>query len=61
MALLRPLKLMLFSPAVLIVSWYMAVCYGMNYIVFTTLTETLIDSYGFAQGSMGLGFLGLGV
>lgn len=60
MALMRPVKLMLLSPVVLIISVYMAVAYGMMYIVLTTLTEILMNTYEFAQGPLGLGFLGLG-
>ena len=59
-AFLRPLYLLIFAPAVSIAAVYMAVVYGMVYLVLTTLTEMLEGTYDFGQSVVGLGFLGLG-
>ena len=56
----RPLKMMVFSPIVLIISLYTALTYGLSYLVLTTLTEIMETSYGFSQGLVGLAFLGGG-
>ena len=55
----RPLKMLVFSPIVLIISSYTALTYGLSYLVITTLTEVMEKSYGFGQGIVGLSFLGL--
>ena len=39
----------------------MAFVYGLLYLLFTTITEVFIDTYGFSQGASGLAYLGLGV
>lgn len=59
-AVFRPLK-MLISPIVFLLSTYMAFVYGLLYLLFTTITEVFIDTYGFSQGVSGLAYLGLGV
>ena len=60
-AIVRPTKMLLFSPIVLVLSIYMAVVYGYLYLLFTTLTEVFEGQYGFSQGTVGLTFLGIGV
>ncbi|EAW08927.1 MFS transporter [Aspergillus clavatus NRRL 1] len=61
MAIVRPLKLLLFSPIVLFLSLYCAVVYGVLYLLFTTLSATFSYKYGFSQGTVGLSFIGIGV
>lgn len=56
----RPLKMMIFSPIILIISLYAALTYGLSYLVLTTLTNIMVTSYGFSQGLVGLAFLGGG-
>ena len=60
-SIIRPTKMLLFSPIVLIFSIYMAIIYGYLYLLFTTLTLVFEGKYGFSQGSVGLTFLGIGV
>lgn len=60
-AFLRPLTLLFFAPSVSISTIYMALAYGMFYIVMATLTEALEGVYGFEPSLVGLGFLGLGM
>ena len=59
-AIVRPMRLLIFSPIVLLMCTYVAVAYGYTYLIFTTITEVFEDMYGFSQGSIGLTFLGLG-
>ncbi|KAL2052844.1 hypothetical protein ABVK25_006783 [Lepraria finkii] len=61
LSIVRPMKMLVFSPIVLALSTYMAVVYGYLYLLFTTLTEVYEGQYGFSQGSVGLTFLGIGV
>ncbi|KAL2060682.1 hypothetical protein VTL71DRAFT_9323 [Oculimacula yallundae] len=60
-ALIRPAKLLAFSPVVLITALYVGVVYGYLYLLFTTFTPIFEDVYGFETGDVGLTFLGLGI
>jgi multidrug resistance protein len=60
-ALIRPTKMLIFSPIVLALSTYMAVVYGYLYLLFTTLTLVFESKYHFSQGAVGLSFLGIGI
>ncbi|KAK5204605.1 hypothetical protein LTR47_007405 [Exophiala xenobiotica] len=60
-AIVRPSKMLLFSPIVLSLSVYMAVVYGYLYLLFTTLTQVFEETYHFSQGAVGLAFLGIGI
>ena len=60
-ALIRPTKMLIFSPIVLSLSIYMAVIYGYLYLLFTTLTLVFERTYHFSQGTVGLAFLGIGI
>lgn len=60
-ALIRPTKMLILSPIVLLLSIYMAVIYGYLYLLFTTLTLVFEQKYHFSQGTVGLSFLGIGV
>ena len=61
LALVRPLKLLLFSPIVLLLSTFMATVYGYLYLLFTTFGIVFEGEYGFGQGTSGLAFLGIGI
>jgi multidrug resistance protein len=61
LSIVRPTKMLIFSPIVLIFSIYMAIIYGYLYLLFTTLTLVFEGLYGFSQGSVGLTFLGIGI
>lgn len=60
-AIVRPTRMLLFSPIVFLLSLYMAVVYGYLYLLFTTITGLFERSYGFSQGTAGLSFLGIGI
>jgi hypothetical protein len=60
-SIVRPMKMLLFSPIVLALSTYMAFVYGLLYLLFTTITGVFTTTYGFSQGLSGLSFLGLGI
>lgn len=57
----RPAKLLILSPIVSAMCTYVAVMYGLMYILFTTFSFVFIDVYGFSTGSAGLAFLGSGI
>ncbi|KAL8816283.1 MAG: hypothetical protein Q9223_004675 [Gallowayella weberi] len=61
LAILRPLKLLLFSPIVLALSTFMAVVYAYLYLLFTTITEVFESTYHFSSGAVGLTYLGIGI
>ncbi|KAI9711071.1 MAG: hypothetical protein M1812_007265 [Candelaria pacifica] len=60
-AVIRPTKLLLFSPIVLALALFMAVVYSYLYLLFTTFPTVFQDTYGFSIGTVGLVYLGLGI
>ncbi len=58
--LIRPSKMLLFSPLVLSVSLYMAFTYGVLYLLFTTIPTVFQQQYGFSVGITGLVYISLG-
>lgn len=60
-SIVRPTKMLIFSPIVTSFSIYMAVVYGYLYLLFTTLTLVFEGAYHFSQGSVGLTYLGIGI
>ncbi|CAI7613213.1 unnamed protein product [Penicillium glandicola] len=61
MALIRPPKLLLTSFVVTIIALEVAVVYGYQYLVFTTLAYIFQDKYHLSTGMSGLVYLGTGV
>lgn len=61
LSILRPAKMLLFSPIVTILCVYVATVYGFLYILFTTFTFVFEDQYHFSASTAGLSFLGSGV
>lgn len=59
-AIVRPTKMMIFSPIVMLLSLYMALIYGYLYLIFTALPALFKTTYHFSTGSIGLSYLGLG-
>lgn len=59
--LVRPIKLLLFSPIVSLLSLYMAVTYGLLYLLFTTVTGVFEQQYGWEPEMTGLAFIGIGL
>ncbi|ROV93375.1 hypothetical protein VMCG_08407 [Cytospora schulzeri] len=60
-ALIRPSKLLIRSPILLVISIYVALVFGTMYILFTTFTDVFEGQYGFSTSVSGLTYLGLGV
>ncbi|KAI9732210.1 MAG: hypothetical protein M1834_004307 [Cirrosporium novae-zelandiae] len=60
-AIIRPTKLLLFSPIVLLLSLYGAIVYGYNFLLISTFTLVFEEQYGFTGGIAGLTYLGLGI
>lgn len=53
--------LLLFSPIVLIMSLYVALVFGVLYLLFTTFTDVFEGQYGWGSNISGLAYLGLGI
>ncbi|CAN8098545.1 unnamed protein product [Discula destructiva] len=58
--LVRPIKMLLFSPVVLLLTIYISFTYGTLYLLFTTIPTVFEETYGFDIGLTGLVYLGLG-
>lgn len=60
-SIVRPTKMLLFSPIVLLLSTYVALVYAYLYLLFTTITEVFETVYHFRSDLVGLAFLGIGL
>lgn len=60
LSIVRPSKMLMFSPIVQLVSLYMAVTYAYIYLLFTTFSTVYTTQYNFSAGSVGLSFIGIG-
>lgn len=60
-SIIRPMKLLLFSPIVLALSTFCALVFGLTFLLFTTFPLVFGEQYGFSSGITGLSYLGLGV
>ena len=60
-SIVRPLKMLIFSPIVLLLATFVVVVYGYPYLLFTTITIVFEAEYGFSQGTVGLTYLGIGI
>lgn len=60
-ALIRPSKLLIRTPILLVISIYVALVFGTMYLLFTTFTGVFEGQYGFITTTSGLSFLGLGI
>ncbi|KAF1953899.1 MFS general substrate transporter [Byssothecium circinans] len=61
LSIVRPMKMLLLSPIVLLTSTYIAVNYGILYLFFTTITFVFKETYRFSTSLIGLAYLGMGV
>lgn len=57
----RPLKMLFLSPIIFLLSSYVAVVYGIVYLLLTTFYRVFQGQYGFSTGSTGLVFIGFGI
>jgi len=60
-SIIRPCKMLIKSPLVLLTSIFVGVVYGYLYLLFTTFTPVFEEQYHFSPGTVGLTFLGLGI
>lgn len=60
-SIIRPLKFLVFSPIVFLLSLYMAILYSYLYLLFITFPRVFEGQYMFSSSSVGLTYLGVGV
>ncbi|KAI8626299.1 major facilitator superfamily domain-containing protein [Xylariaceae sp. FL1651] len=60
-AIVRPVKMLIFSPIVLLLSLYGGTLFGIIFLLFTTFPVVFEETYGFNTGIAGLAYLGLGL
>lgn len=60
-AIVRPVKMLIFSPVVLLLSLYAGVIFGVVFLLFTTFPDLFGQVYGFGAANAGLAYLGLGI
>ena len=60
-SIIRPTKILLFSPICTILCFYTAIAYGILYLLFTTFTSIFEGQYGFSSGTVGLTYIGIGI
>lgn len=60
LSIVRPTKMLLFSPIVFGLSLFIAVTYGYMYILITTMTFIFHEGYGISLSNVGLVYLGFG-
>ncbi|KAH8680681.1 major facilitator superfamily domain-containing protein [Xylariales sp. PMI_506] len=60
-SLIRPLHILIFSPMVMFMGMYMAVVFGMTYLLFVTFPTVYESTYGWGVGVSGLAYLGVGL
>ncbi|KAK8851990.1 cycloheximide resistance protein [Apiospora arundinis] len=60
-SIMRPIKMILFSPIIIATSLFMALTYGYLYLMFTSMTEVFQQYYHFSTSLVGLAYIGLGV
>lgn len=59
-AIIRPFRMLAFSPVIPVMGFYVAVVYGYLFLILTTIGEVFMGTYGFTQKSVGLTYLGIG-
>ncbi|KAL2756983.1 hypothetical protein ACRALDRAFT_1049216 [Sodiomyces alcalophilus JCM 7366] len=60
-AIFRPLKLLILTPVITLMSLYVAIAYGIMYLLITTFSFVYAQEYGFDEGTIGLTFLPAGI
>jgi multidrug resistance protein len=61
LSIVRPMKLLIFSPICTVFAVYAIVVYGFQYLVGTSIPFVFKDTYGFSSTEAGLAFLGGGI
>ncbi|KAF1831015.1 MFS general substrate transporter [Decorospora gaudefroyi] len=57
----RPLRMLIFSPIVLLLGLYLAFVFGLTFLLLATFSQVFEETYGFGPANAGLAYLGLGV
>lgn len=60
-AIVRPTKLLILSPIVLLLSLLCAFVFGLLFLLFTTFPTVFEEQYSFSAGVSGLSYLGVGI
>ena len=60
-AIMLPTKMLIFSPIVLFLSLYVAMVFGLIFLLFATFPAVFEEQYRFSAGVAGLAYLGLGI
>ncbi len=60
-ALLRPMRMLIFSLIVLLIGIYMALVFGMTYLLFATFPSVFQESYHWRVGVTVLAYMSLGI
>jgi MFS family permease len=60
-AIVRPAKILVLSPIVLVMSFYGAIGFGFQYLIMTTMTVVFEENYNMSEGTAGLMYLGRGI
>ncbi|KAF3024751.1 hypothetical protein E8E14_005080 [Neopestalotiopsis sp. 37M] len=60
-AIVRPLKLLVLVPVISLMALYVAVEYGIMYLLMTTFSIVYEGQYGFSTGTSGLSYLPIGI
>lgn len=60
-AIIRPTKLLILSPIVLLLALLCAFVFGLVYLLFTTFPMVFEEQYNFSPGVSGLSYLGVGI
>lgn len=61
LAIVRPSKMLVCSPIVLLLSLQMFLIYGYLYLIFTAIPVLFLEKYSFNTGNIGLTYIGLGL
>ena len=61
LAIVRPIKLLFLTPIVTLTSLYVAITYGILYLLITTFSFVYTSQYHFGEGIVGLSFLPAGI
>ncbi|CZR58586.1 related to multidrug resistant protein [Phialocephala subalpina] len=60
-SIIRPTKMLIFSPIILGLSVLTAVIYGVIYLLFTTMSSVFEENFGIPTENVGLVYLGIGI
>ena len=61
LAIVRPIKLLIKTPVVTLMAFYVAIVYGIMYLLISTFSYVYKRQYNFGEGTIGLAFLPAGI